>query len=89
MEEKISNDPKIELSSATAGNHNRFMNSIFLMNYKHFIRKAVIEIRVRAGDLILDLCCETGKNAIPVAEYPGHEGRTSGTCLLPVMEKEL
>lgn len=88
MAAKLYKESKVELSPVIARHYDRIMNSISLGKYDRFIRKAIGDMGIGAGDHILDLGCGTGKNAALMAEYLGEEGRITGVDLSPVMEQQ-
>lgn len=88
MGNKLYAESKIELSPMIARHYDRIMNSISFGKYDRFIKQAVKDMDIRAGDRILDLGTGSGKNASLMAEYIGKDGRIVGLDLSPVMQKQ-
>lgn len=88
MGNKLYTESKIELSPMIARHYDRIMNSISFGRYDRFIRQAVRDMDIQAGDRILDMGCGSGKNASLMAEYIGKDGSITGLDLSPVMQKQ-
>lgn len=88
MENKIYPDSGVELSPFTAKNYDKLMNIVSFGIYKGFIKKAIKDMNIRAGDTILDLGCGTGRNAGLMAYYLSEDGRITGLDLSEIMEKQ-
>ena len=88
MSEKIYPDSGVELVPFTAKHYDKIMNAVSFGAYRRFIKKAVKDMDIQAGDTILDLGCGTGRNAVLMASCLSEEGRITGMDVSEIMEKQ-
>jgi demethylmenaquinone methyltransferase/2-methoxy-6-polyprenyl-1,4-benzoquinol methylase len=88
MTEKIYPDSGVELNEFVAKNYDKIMNTLSFGLYRGFIKKAIKQMDIQAGDSILDLGCGTGRNASLMAKYIGETGHITGLDISELMEKQ-
>ena len=88
MNEKIYPDSGVELTTFTAKNYDKIMNTMSLGLYHGFIKKAINNMAIQQGDNILDLGCGTGRNAKLMTEYLGNNGKITGLDISEQMEEQ-
>ena len=81
-------DSGVELSSFTAKNYDKVMNTASLGLYSPFIHRAIRVMDIQPGDKILDLGCGTGHNACIMTKYLGDDGAITGLDISPIMEEQ-
>ncbi len=86
METKIYPDSGVELSRFTSKHYDRLINLASFGLYNGFIRRAIHEMNVQPDDIILDLGCGTGRNAVLMASYLSEKGRITGLDVSEIME---
>lgn len=85
---KIYPDSGVELTKFTARYYDQMMNFFSFGQYRYFIRKAIRDIDIKAGDSILDMGCGTGRNAGLMLEHLGKDGKITGIDLSPIMQSQ-
>jgi demethylmenaquinone methyltransferase/2-methoxy-6-polyprenyl-1,4-benzoquinol methylase len=88
MNKKIYPDSGVELNKFIAANYDKVMNFMSLGLYRGFIKKAIKNMDIQAGNSILDLGCGTGRNARLMAKYIGNDGHIIGLDISKFMEKQ-
>ena len=84
---KIYPESGIELNPVIARHYDWIMNFVSMGKYRGFIEKAIKDIDVGPADLILDLGCGTGRNALLMADDL-ISGNITGMDVSPDMEKQ-
>jgi ubiquinone/menaquinone biosynthesis C-methylase UbiE len=79
---------KVEVQGLEARFYDQIMNGMSLGLYPRFIRAAVEQMNIQAGDRILDLGCGTGRNSLLMHRHVGNEGEVTGMDISPIMEKQ-
>ena len=88
MKNKIYPDSGVELNPFTAKHYDRVMNIASLGLYKGFITRAIKDMDIQSGDIILDLGCGTGRNAGLMATNLSDKGSITGLDVSEIMEKQ-
>lgn len=74
MSELRQEDSKVEVSGFEAKYYDTLMNIITLGWYPSFIRKAITDLHLQAGERVLDFGAGTGRNALLMHETMNGEG---------------
>ena len=88
MTKKIYPDSGVELNEFVAKNYDKIMNTLSFGLYRAFIKKAIKQMDIQQGNLILDMGCGTGRNASLMAKYIGPNGSITGLDISELMEKQ-
>ncbi len=75
---KLYPESRVEIEGILAKHYGFLLNLVTAGRYKHFIQKAVEDMKIRPSDKILDLGAGSGYNAEFMCKYMGKEGYILG-----------
>ncbi len=86
--EKLYPESGVELNPFVSKHYDKLMNLLSFGKYKGFIHRAIRDMDIRRGDVLLDMGCGTGRNACLMMKYVGDKGGITGLDISEAMEAQ-